>query len=81
MTSKDNTCPNCNVSLDAELIWNHFYELMGDEKEADRVAAMYGATRDNGRRFRREIGIYDMGRDMTVAFRCPDCLHEWKRYT
>lgn len=27
----------------------------------------------------RKIGIYDLGRDRTVAWHCPDCKHEWGR--
>ena len=26
--------------------------------------------------FLRVVGIYDMDRDMTVAYQCPDCLAE-----
>jgi hypothetical protein len=29
---------------------------------------------------KREIAIYDRMLDRTVAFRCPDCGHEWSRY-
>jgi hypothetical protein len=79
MSLRSDECPNCKVSLNGALIWDHFYEVTGDEKEADRISSMYGATRTNGRCFRREIGIYDMDKDITVSFRCPDCLHEWKR--
>lgn len=28
---------------------------------------------------KREIAIYDRDLDRTVAYRCPDCLHEWSR--
>jgi hypothetical protein len=28
-------------------------------------------------RWKREIGIYSIERDRTVAWRCPDCNHEW----
>jgi hypothetical protein len=71
-------CPNCNVDLNGGSIWDHFYKKTGDEKEADRSAEMYGATREHGQ-WGREIGIYDMERDITAAWRCPDCQHEWKR--
>lgn len=48
-------------------------ELRGDPiPEASRHK--YGATH-----FGREIAIYDMDRDRTVAYRCPDCGHGWKR--
>ena len=29
--------------------------------------------------FNRVIGIYDRDLDMTVAWRCPDCGHQWER--
>jgi hypothetical protein len=29
--------------------------------------------------FMRTIGLYDDDRDMTIAWRCPDCGHEWPR--
>lgn len=35
---------------------------------------------NGGPPFKREIAIYDRGLDRTVAFRCPDCNHEWSRY-
>ena len=30
-------------------------------------------------RWSRKIGIYDYGKDRTVAWKCPDCGHEWGR--
>lgn len=33
----------------------------------------------NGPPFKREIGLYDQGRDRTVALRCPDCSVTWAR--
>jgi len=34
----------------------------------------YGATH-----FKREIGLYDMELDITIAFKCPDCEGEvWR---
>jgi hypothetical protein len=71
-------CPKCGVSLDGGSIWEYFYDLTGSEEEADRSASMYGATREKGR-WGRAIGIYNFEQDRTVAFRCPDCNHEWER--
>jgi hypothetical protein len=48
------------------------------EARADEVASNYGATRTKGR-WGRLIGIYDDVKDRTVAWRCPDCNHEWPR--
>lgn len=31
--------------------------------------------------FKREVGIYDMNRDMTVAWECPDCKTRFDRWT
>jgi len=28
-------------------------------------------------RWSRVIGIYDMEKDRTVSWKCPDCSHEW----
>ena len=31
--------------------------------------------------FKREIGIYDLEKDMTVKWRCPDCGSTFDRFT
>lgn len=45
---------------------------------ADKYAECYGADRTKGR-WGRAIGIYDMERDRTVKWKCPDCEEEWGR--
>ncbi len=87
------SCPLCGTDLNGGGIWEYFYnqlKLNGyyhgasplqpeeAEKEADRIAANYGATRLEGQ-WGREIGIYDMERDRTVKYKCPDCDGEWMR--
>lgn len=69
-------CPKCKVSLDGGSIWQTFMTRTGDEAEADRIAAQYGATRLDGR-WGREIGLVRLGADRTFAYKCPDCGHEW----
>ncbi len=71
-------CPNCKADLDGGSIWEHFYKETGSEAEADRVAEMYGATREKGQ-WGRATGIYDRDLDRTVAWSCPDCGHRWGR--
>lgn len=78
MENEHGYCPNCKADLDGEPIWEYFFKEYGSESEADRVAEMYGATREKGK-FGRRIGIYDMDKDMTVAWACPDCNHQWSR--
>ncbi len=48
--------------------------LVGDPIPEDAREHHGGATH-----YRREIGIYDRSLDRTVAYRCPDCGHEWRR--
>ena len=72
-------CPKCNSNLEGQLIYETFLDqYAGDETKALEAAAMYGATKTEGR-WGRAIGIYSMEKDRTVAYRCPDCGHEWKR--
>lgn len=71
-------CPNCEVDLDGDLIYETFFAKYGDEVRALRYAEMYGATKTEGR-WGRQIGIYDYANDRTVAYRCPDCGHTWER--
>lgn len=50
----------------------------GNEEEALKYASMYGATKTKGR-WGRQVGIYDVFKDRTVRWKCPDCDHEWSR--
>jgi len=71
-------CPNCENNLEGDLIYETFLAKYSDEQKAIKTAKMYGATKTEGR-WGREIGIYDMDKDRTVSYRCPDCGHEWLR--
>ena len=72
-------CPACKADMNGGSIWETMLEKSdGDEAEADRKAEMYGATRTSGR-WGRKIGLYDIGRDRTMQYMCPDCEHIWKR--
>lgn len=72
-------CPGCKADMDGGSIWQTMLEQSGgDEAEADRKAEMYGADRTSGR-WGRKIGLYDMRRDATMAYQCPDCQFVWMR--
>ena len=79
-------CPHCNVDLNGGLIWTTFYDkavedgcTMAEAVDiANETAAMYGASQDKGM-WGRQIGIYDLERDRTVRWKCPDCDGEWDR--
>ena len=78
MSEDHGSCPKCGTDLNGGSIYEHFLHEKGDEAEALRIAKMYGATKESGQ-WGREIGIYDWDKDRTVAWRCPDCGHEWPR--
>ncbi len=70
MTGKDrpdDKCPHCGA------------DLVGDQIDPD-VADQYAGEWYNGKKyFSRRIGLYDMGLDRTVKWKCPDCGGEWDR--
>lgn len=77
--SEHGHCPNCNADLDGGLIYDTMLEQCdGDVEKATERAASYGATPTKGQ-WGRQLGIYDRDLDRTVAYRCPDCKHEWSR--
>lgn len=76
--NKHGGCPHCGVDLNGGSIWQTFFEKYGSEVEADRISAMYGATREKGQ-WSRAIAVYSLETDKTVAWQCPDCSHEWAR--
>jgi len=71
-------CPECGFHLEGGLIFETFLEKYGDREKARVAARLYGATETEGR-WGKAIGIYDMERDMTVEWMCPECRHTWKR--
>lgn len=71
-------CPKCNVDFDGELIFETFLRHFGDRQQALETAEAYGATETKGR-WGKKIGIYDRGRDRTVAWQCHECNHQWDR--
>ena len=78
MTDNHGTCPHCGSDMDGGSIWQLFFDRYGDEQKADETAALYGATRTQGR-WGRRIGLYSMEKDRTDGWMCPDCGGEWER--
>ena len=72
-------CPGCKTDLAGGFIYDHFLaEYGGDDERALQTAAMYGASKGQGR-WGREIAQYSVEEDRTIGYRCPDCGHEWER--
>lgn len=61
----ERSCPKCNADLRGDPIPDEYI------KEGH-----YG---EGATHFYRTIGIYSMEQDRTVAWKCPDCGHEWER--
>ena len=78
MQNQHGYCPNCGMDFDGGLIWDTGLEMYEDEELADDYAKAYGATRTTGR-WSKCVGIYDMRKDMTTSWMCPECKHEWPR--
>lgn len=59
------TCPKCKADLIGESLLS--------------AALGYKMGYKMGARMNRAISIYDHNLDRTVAWRCPDCKHQWER--
>ena len=88
-TDNHGSCSNCGSEFNGGSIWLTFYDQELKKQvalgaadaeadalaatEADRVAEMFGATRNKGR-WGRQIGLSDG--DGVYAYKCPDCGYE-----
>lgn len=68
-------CPHCCVSLLGEKIIDVFLKQGKTYDQALEWARLYKGFEEYGieNRFGREIGIYDIEKDRTVYYICPDC--------
>ena len=72
-----------NELLNSENKCFYCKKVMGEstlsQEEADkRAMEFYKATRTHGR-WGKHIAVYDMEKDRTVSFMCPQCEHKWAR--
>ena len=86
--SKGN-CPKCGFLLDGGDIFETFKKMKTDgdphykdktDKEIKEVAAMYGWSKENPKRFSKIIGI-EIGHDEISYWKCPSCKTTWNRWT
>lgn len=72
-------CPHCNSSLEGGFIIDEMRKQCDTEEQAIEYASNYAGWEEHGlaNRWGREIGVYDRGLDMTIAWRCPDCEGMW----
>ena len=72
-------CPCCNAGFETDDIYEFFLKQKGDETKALESAKMYGWKKESPCSFYRCIGVYDMEKDRTTHWQCPDCKHRWER--
>lgn len=74
-------CPHCNASLDGDLVTDYPLSQGKSKEEALAYAASYEGWNKHGEnnRWCRAIALYDVAKDRTTAYRCPDCHKTWKR--
>ena len=51
----------------------------GSDQRGDAIPEEHKRLYGGDGYFYRTVGIYDMDRDMTVEWKCPDCSGRWPR--
>lgn len=57
-------CPQCKTDLTGPAIPDEYKDMYNPDST----------------HYQRQIGIYDMEKDMTMSYRCPDCQYNWCRF-
>jgi hypothetical protein len=72
-------CPHCNANMDGDLVIDYPLSQGKTMEEAIEYASSYTGWGKHGilNRWGRQIDIYDMRKDRTVAYKCPDCGKEF----
>lgn len=80
--NKNGYCPHCNANLDGDLVIDYPLSKGYTMEEALKYAKSYEGWKQYGleNRWGRQIMIYDMDKDRTVAYKCPDCGETWSRF-
>lgn len=79
--NKHDNCPHCRADLNGELIIDTFKNMGKTDEEALASAKQYSGWGEYGvnNRWGRQIAIYDIDKDRTVKYKCPDCGQTWER--
>lgn len=74
-------CPHCNADLDGDLVINYPLSQGKTMGEALEYAKSYEGWKKHRafNRWGRAIALYDIDKDRTTAYRCPDCQGTWER--
>ncbi len=74
-------CPFCSANLDGDLVINYPLTEGKTMEEALEYAKNYSGWSEHKEKNRwgRVIGLYDIRKDRTTAYKCPDCEKTWDR--
>jgi DNA-directed RNA polymerase subunit RPC12/RpoP len=79
MKNEHGYCARCGMDFDGEDIVQVFIAQGETPKEALFSAENFYGYEEGRTKFSLKLGIYDMYKDRTVAYRCPTCSYEWDR--
>lgn len=81
MSNIHGTCPHCNANLDGDLVIDYPLSQGKSKEEALEYAKFYAGWDEHGEanRWGRVIAVYDIDKDRTMYYRCPDCQGTWGR--
>ena len=73
-------CPHCNADLDGDLVIDYPLSNRYSPDLVLEYVSSYAGWNEHGEknRFSRAIGLYDINKDRTTAYRCPDCNKTWE---
>lgn len=72
-------CPKCKCSLESDDVYQYYLDCGYTPENALKCAESYGWSAEKPTRFNRVTGIYDIDRDRTTHWKCPDCAFVWSR--
>lgn len=72
-------CPNCNLDFDDQDIVTVFINQGKSKEEALHIAVSCYGYKNGATKFNKRISIYDMRKDKTVQYKCPNCNYTWER--
>jgi hypothetical protein len=81
MSNINGYCPHCNANLDGDLVINYPLSQGYTPDLVLKYVASYEGWNEHreANRWNRAIALYDMRKDRTTAYRCPDCGETWDR--
>lgn len=74
MSNINGYCPKCGFDFDGDLVVETFLNQGKSQEEAEETASHCAGFSKHGllNRWSRKIGIYDLHKDRTTNYQCPE---------